>query len=367
MLPSRSQVIHVQKSRGSRVAAVFPIHYPRALLRAFDILPVEVWGPPKIDPGPGTAHVQPYICSIVRNALSFVLSGGLAETDLLVVPHACDSLQGFGSVLLDFVHPAQPVLPIYLPRGNRECDRMFLADEFRVLYQKLVELTQCHPSDMQLMECIRREERADELLGQLHRRRRNLSLTQIDFYRLVRSREFLPAEDFIEIAKAALAQGTSTPANEGVPIVLSGIVPEPMDLFAALAEMNASVVADDLACCGRRVYPAGTSGDPFVRMAQSILAAPPDSTRGSPIQDRLEYLVHLAQESGAKGVVFYGIKFCEPELFYLPALRKGLQEAGLRSVAVEVDLNEPLSQQVSTRLEAFLEMLSIAGAIRVGG
>src|SRR5512143_3353532 len=97
-IPHRLAVAHAHKERGGLVAAVFPIHYPRALLRAFDILPVEVWGPPKLDSSLGAAHVQPYICSIVRNALSFVLSGGLDVTDFLIVPHACDSLQGLGSV-----------------------------------------------------------------------------------------------------------------------------------------------------------------------------------------------------------------------------------------------------------------------------
>jgi benzoyl-CoA reductase/2-hydroxyglutaryl-CoA dehydratase subunit BcrC/BadD/HgdB len=61
--------------------------------------------------------------------------------------------------------------------------------------------------------------------------------------------------------------------------------------------------------------------------------------------------------SGARGVVFYVVKFCEPELFDLPDLRRELQEAGVPSMTVEVDLNDPLSQQIRTRLEAFLEMI----------
>jgi benzoyl-CoA reductase/2-hydroxyglutaryl-CoA dehydratase subunit BcrC/BadD/HgdB len=52
------------------------------------------------------------------------------------------------------------------------------------------------------------------------------------------------------------------------------------------------------------------------------------------------------------------VKFCEPELFDLPALRRGLRDAGLPSIAVEVDLNDPVSQQARTRLEAFLEMIA---------
>ena len=116
-----------------------------------------------------------------------------------------------------------------------------------------------------------------------------------------------------------------------------------MSLFESIAEMGGLVVADDLACCGRRVYPPGQGNDPFRRMAESLLAAPPDPMRGSPIQDRLDHLVRLARTSGAKGVVFYDVKFCEPELYDLPDLRQGLQEAGIPSTAIEVDLSDPLA------------------------
>ena len=360
VVPHRIETIRAHKARGGRVAAVLPIHYPRALLRAFDILPVEVWGPPQVDATRGSAHLQAYVCSIVRNALAYLLSGGLDVVDVIVVPHTCDSLQGFASVLLDFIHPAQPVLPIYLPRGRRESDIAFLADEFKSLYRRLAEITGHAPSDAELMECVCREENADALLADLHRRR--AALPQIDFYRLVRSREYLPAETFIECVGAALVAARAgrpqgSPLRK-IPILLSGIVPEPMTIFDALDRMNVEVVADDFACCGRWLYPAGKGDDPFRRMAERILGAPPDSTRDDAIQDRLQYLLRLTKESGAKGVVFYGVKFCEPELFYLPALRKGLQDAEIPSLAVEVDLSDPFSHQVVTRLEAFVEMIA---------
>ncbi len=357
-IPRRSEIIRVHKEHSGRVAAVLPIHYPRALLRAFDILPVEVWGPPRVDATRGTAHLQPYVCSVVRNALSFLLAGGLDVADLIVVPHACDSLQGLGSILLDFIRPRQPVLTLYLPRGRRDSDVRFLADEFRSLYRRLEEIAGCTPSQAELFDCIRREEEADGLLGELHRRRRNLRLSSLAFYRLLRTREYLPAESFSELARKALTQVVAESNTEGVPIILSGIVPEPMSVFEAIGEMGGVVVADDLACCGRRIYPSGSSQEAFIRMAESILLAPPDPTRGSPIQDRLVHLLRLVETSGARGVVFYDVKFCEPELFDLPALRQELRAAGVPSAAIEVDLNDLLSQQVLTRLGAFLEMIA---------
>ena len=339
------------------MAAVLPIHYPRALLRAFGILPMEVWGPPKVDAARGASHLQPYVCSIVRNALSFLEAGGLQVVDLLIVPHACDSLQGLGSLLLDFVHPPQSVLPFYLPRNHGREGKAFLVEELRALHQWLTDVTERALSEADLLQAILEEEAADELLRRIHERRRTLPLTTFDFYRLVRAREFLPLDSFLGLAQAILAMpAAEEPAK--IPILLSGIVPEPMDMLRAVDELGASVVADDLACCGRRLYAVSTSEDPFTRLAETLLGGPPDPTLGSPIQDRLDHLLRLARSTGARGVVFHDVKFCEPELFDLPELRRGLRDAGLPSIAVEVDLNDPVSQQARTRLEAFLEMIA---------
>ena len=356
-IPARSAIARAQKDRGGFVAAVLPIHYPRALLRAFDVLPIEVWGPPQIDASLGASHLQAYVCSIVRNALAFLLSGGLQVTDLIVVPHACDSLQGLGSILIDFQQPRQDVLPLYLPRGNGESQIGYLINELRAMYARLSKITQHTPADRELLDSVQREESADELLTELYRQRKDLVISPLDFYRLARTREYLPAEAFGELAQEALLQrGTSESA--GIPIVLSGIVPEPMSMLQSITEAGGEVVGDDLACCGRRLYPTGKSEDPFRRMAERLLGGPPDPTLGSPISARLEHLQNLVAMGEARGVVFYSVKFCEPEAFDLPRLRKGLQEVGVPSLAIEVDLSDPPSHQVRTRIEAFLEMIA---------
>ena len=359
VLPSRMGAIQNFRSQAGQIAAVLPIHAPRALLRAFGYLPVEVWGPPRVDPSYGSAHLQAYVCSIARNALAFLESGGLDVASLVLVPHACDSLQGLGSLLIDFVKPKQPVFTFYMPRGRRDSDRDFLSAELRMFYEALATLTGRAPSDQELLECIDREEKADARLAALHHRRCELPLSQLELYRLIRSREYLPAEDFTQIADHTLRLAEPGLPKPGIPVILSGIVPEPMELFAALDELGAYIAADDLACCGRRLYPPGEGDDPFQRMAGSLLGAAPDPMNGSPLATRLDHLLNLARSNQAKGVIFYDLKFCEPELFDLPTLRVRLQGAGLRSLTLEVDLSgDRLPQQTLTRLEAFVESLS---------
>jgi benzoyl-CoA reductase/2-hydroxyglutaryl-CoA dehydratase subunit BcrC/BadD/HgdB len=118
------------------------------------------------------------------------------------------------------------------------------------------------------------------------------------------------------------------------------------------------VVADDFACVGRRVYPAGKSDDPFRRMAERLLDGPPDSTRGSDVGERVRHLKKLSDQSGAKAILFFIVKFCEPELFYLPQMRAELEKLGLRSVIVEADVTDALPHQVVTRVEALMETVS---------
>ncbi len=355
-IPSRKKVIQDIKNRGGMVAAVLPIHYPRALLRAFEIFPVEVWGPPRVDVSLGSAHLQSYVCSIVQNSLSFIKMGELDFASLILIPHTCDSLQGLTSVLMDLVKPRPPLFSLYLPRGQREEGVVFLAAELRSLYAGLSELTGRKPTDAELLAAIEREELSDQLLSRLYSQRLTLGLGNLDFYRLLRSREYLSAEDFAALAESALQ--TQVAPQSGTPLMLSGILPEPMAVLDVIEKVNGLVVADDLACCGRRLYQPGPSAEPFRRMAESLISAPPDPTRGNPISERVQYLTDMSAKSGARGVLFYDVKFCEPELFDLPELRRALKEQGLASLNIEVDINNPLPHQTATRIGAFLEMLN---------
>ena len=356
IFPPRIETIKKIKENGGKVAAVLPIHYSRGLFRAFDIYPIEVWGPPRIKVGKSTSHLQVYVCSICHNALSYIQQGGLDLADMILVPHACDSLQGLGSVLLDFAPPRQPVFPLYVPRGYRQSDLDFFSAEFRSLYDRLSELTGRTPRDPELLASIEREETADRTLKELHIQMRFLPFSNLEIYQLIRCREYLPAEEFTQIAQDALENVQETPRH-GTPILLEGIVPEPMMIFEALSSFDAVVADDDFASCGRRVYPAGTSRDPFKRMAERILHATPDPTRGNSFDERRTHLMEMVKRTGAAGIIFYIIKFCEPELFDLPILQKEFRKAGIPTLSIEVDLNSPFSQQTQTRLGAFLEMI----------
>ena len=332
-----------------------PIHYPRAMLRAHRLHPIEIWGPPHVARHEGNRHFQAYACDIVVKAMSFIRSGGIDATRAILVPHTCDALQGMGSVLTDFLRPDQRVLTLYLPRGRRMSDREFLRDELERLGQTLVEVSGHEPTAADWAEAFEAEDAADAALAGLYQRRAELAVSDRDFYTVVRSREYLTAEQFCE-------QAAKLPAGEaprrGVGLMISGIVADPLELFDQIDDMGAYVAGDDLACGYRRVYSASHEDDPLVRTANRLMSCPPDPTCGTPIHQRVEALQTRMRALGAKGLLVYDPKFCEPELFDAPLLRKHLTEAGLPVLHVEYEMGEGLPHQTLSRIEAFVETLS---------
>jgi benzoyl-CoA reductase/2-hydroxyglutaryl-CoA dehydratase subunit BcrC/BadD/HgdB len=363
-IPTRTDCVARARRRGDRIAGVLPIHYPRALLRAHRLQPVEIWAPPRQDPAAGNAHFQAYACAVVRHGAALLLAGPGRDVDLILVPHTCDALQGLGSVLLDFVSPPQPVVTLYHPRGRRPSDRAFLERELRRLAGRLSEITGLGPSDADLHAAIDVEEEATQRLAWLCGHRTAVALPDRDFYTLVRSREYVPAEDFIALvdtlpsdAGAAGPGSTSGGVPGPVRLMIGGIVPEPMAVFDAINQMGASVVADDLACGSRRLYRRTQGADPYARLAESLMSGPPDPTLGSPIAERADHLVRRMRDAGARGLLVYDVKFCEPELFDVPQLRDHLASQQLPMLHVEFEPAPTISQQTLNRIEAFVEML----------
>jgi benzoyl-CoA reductase/2-hydroxyglutaryl-CoA dehydratase subunit BcrC/BadD/HgdB len=337
------------RAHGLKILAVLPYHYPRALVRAHGFHAMEVWAPSHTRPDAGAMHFQAYACSIVTRGAAFLLEGGFAEVDAVLIPHGCDALQGLGSVMRDFVADRPPVLTLYAPRTRRPLDADYLAEEYRRLGASMVDAGGRAPSTEDWHEAFSAEGAADSALRGLYADRNRLALRDREFYAAVRAREYLLPEDFVAMV-ADLPTGT--PDRSGIPIVLSGIAADPPALLDVVNEAGAYVVADDLSTGRRRVLPDVEDPDPWQRLARSYLAGPVDPTRADPLPARVAALRDLVQQHGARGVLTIAPPFCEPEQFYLPALREGLD---VPLLYLEHESGLPVDGQLVSRIEAFVE------------
>ena len=364
---TRAEYIKVQKNRfDRRVMAVFPARAPKELLWAGNILPVEVWDPPGRPIG-AAAHLQPYVCSVVRQGLELLLRGGAEQVDGLLFPHTCDSIQNLASLVNDYLDLDRPCYFLYHPKAPYgPAAREYYINQLKYLSDQLAD--RFGPLDRaELGRMVALGRRISRRIANLYRRRLDgtSGLTNREFYDLIRRGEWLWPDDFLAELEAALARPTQDRPARRRSIILSGVLTNPVELLTSLDQLGVDIAADDLINAGRRLLvrsPAPAEddrspADPWAALADNYFALPPCSTVNASIADRAAWLVDRADQAGARGAVFQVTKFCETELFDLPNLIAALDRAGLPGLVVETEINQPPSGQLLTRLEAFLEMI----------
>lgn len=357
--PSRKEYLLRQKEvHGRCLIGVFPAQYPREILWAMNVLPVEIWDPP-LDSSHAFAHLQPYICSIVKLGLEFILQGKGEILDGFLFPHTCDSIQNLSSIVNDYLEVHKPCYFFYHPKAPyRESSHRFYVEQLRGLAAQLED--QLGTLDYsRFKECIDKGEQVASLMGELYALRAGgeLGASNFEFYQVIRQGEFLHPDDFIPLLERFLKGSRNTTTSE-TSVILSGVLPNPPEILNLLDELKIRVGDDDLLACSRRhLVPYGQANDPFETLAERYFRMPPCTTRNSPIRERMENLLGKVEGSNAKGVIFCMVKFCEPELFDLPHLREGLKKKGLPTLVLDVEPNQGLTGQLITRIETFGEMI----------
>jgi len=357
---SRKEYIREQKEKyGRHIFGVFPAQYPKEIFWAMNALPVEIWDPP-VEVSHASAHLQPYICSVVRLGLELILQGHCNEVDGFVFPHTCDSIQNLASVVNDYLGLQKPCTFFYHPKAPyRTSSRDYYLKQLKDLASDLEK--QLGPLNLdELRRRVRQSQEISSLIKQVYdlRAEGTLRSSNEEFYRVLRQGEFLHPDDFLPIL-SEFAGTMRGEARAGPVVIMSGVLPSPPEILSLLDELGVRIGEDDLLNCSRRLLAAPSDGqDPFEAMADGYFAMPPCSTKNFPVEERLNHLLQKIERSGAKGVIFYTVKFCEPELFDIPQLVEELKKRGLATLVMDTELNQGVSGQMRTRVEAFVEMIS---------
>jgi benzoyl-CoA reductase/2-hydroxyglutaryl-CoA dehydratase subunit BcrC/BadD/HgdB len=353
----RAQILR----QGRRTLAVLPVHYPKPILTALDILAVELWGPPGPPRGDGAGRLQSYVCAVVRNALAFLAAGKADVVDGVLFPHTCDSLQGLATLATDFGGWGKKAFVFHHPRGtDRASARRCLEAELHALASELEAWTGRKLELERLAWAIDLHRDIDAARAELLEGRDRLALDDVALYALLRRGERLWPEDHLAELRAATAGLAAAPVQAGIPILVTGYVPEPAGLLATLNAAGVYIGADDYAAVGRRVaLDLGPVDDanPWTALVERTLSLPPCPTREVEQAARLRHLEAIFARSGARGVLVHVQKFCEPELFDVPAIRATFAARGAPVLVLEGEMEQQLSGQTETRIEAFAEML----------
>lgn len=357
--PGRIEYLKSKKEEGKKICLIFPIHFHKEIIESFDIVPVEIWGPPGKPYNLSSRHLQSYICPIVKNFLEFYLEGGLKLIDYAVFPHTCDSVQGIVTVLVDMLKWGVPTTTLLHSRSsfedlNREFAKMEILkviDFFKKNGEKF--------DEEKLRASLKKYCENNSMKLKLYELKRRKGVEGVDFWRIFRAGEYMRSEDYNVILRNLIEELEGMEENYKPGLIISGIVPEPMEIFSLIKDEGFVVVDDDYASCGRRILENWmvNEDDPVDEIVRKTELWNPCSTLTRDVRKRVDYLKNKVLKTGARGLIIHTVKFCEPELFDVPFIEKEMKNSGIPVLHIETNLEKEIPSQTKTRIQAFLEAI----------
>lgn len=349
-----------RERRGGKVVGFFCCYAPEEIIHAAGALPVRITGENRSIRESG-AYLQSYCCSLARTGLDMALTGDLDFLDGTVFVHTCDTMMRLSDIWrLDagFDFHGDVVLPVRFEGAAAE---QYMTSELKAFAGRVAE--RIGPvEDGALRGSIELYNRNRELLRRLYELRRENpgAVSSADALWLVASSALVEKGEHNAMLEAVLSELGSAPSggNDRVRLFVVGSVMDQWDFPRMVDDAGGAVVDDDL-CTGRRYFDAdvGLNGDPVEGIARRLMERASCPCKHMESRRRAASIAERVSRSGARGVIFFQFKFCEPHAFDYPHLKKVLDEEGIPSLLLEIEQGSVSTGQLRTRVEALLETI----------
>ena len=335
---------------------------PLALIAAADYSPYRIL-PISECPDQAGQMLHDNLCPHVKRILDRAISRDLPDLAGVIFINSCDAMRRVCDAWRQ-VRSDDNIILLDLPAISDDAAVSFFAKELSRLMEVLSEWSGRTISNSDIEASIEQYNILCGLFAEIREQLRQGMLPggSTAMQSLYNEAMTVPFEKSTQSLKRALAEPKSKdPERGGIPVFLFGNVladPEALRLFESC---GARIVDDDL-CTGSRLFaPVELSErqDFLLQISRSLLTRPPCARSFDPGQPlkMAENILARTRSCGARGVIGQTIKFCDPYLDRLPAVREALRQAGIPLLLLEGDCSLRSIEQQRTRIEAFIEML----------
>ena len=313
-------------------------------------------------PSGSEAYLPPNICPYVRSILDEAGAGRFADLSGVIFVLSCDAMRRFADIW-DLYIGDRFVWRLDAPRRYDDAAVGFFRDQLLRLLRALGNKAGKVVSDDDLEEAIAVLNKTRRLVRRISafRYKGSALLSGTEFYRIAHAAMSVDKACFNAEAEryiAALEDAGGAGVDKGRPrVLLCGCVADGPALSGSIEAAGAVVVADDL-CTALRHYDGEveTGGDPLEALARRYLGRTA-CARMTDAEPRTRRLLELIDEYSVDGVVFHTLKFCDLVQSDLPLVREVLKRESIPLLHIERDFSDASGGQLSTRFEAFVEML----------
>jgi bcr-type benzoyl-CoA reductase subunit C len=356
---SRTIITH-EKKLARPVIGVMPAYFPLELIYAAGGYPVQLWGNP-LPPERADAFLQSYCCSVARSVLELELRGGAEMVKAYAFTSLCDTLVNLREIYKSLFK--KPTLELSIPMTRTDdARRTYLDSVIQRLVADLEGVTGQGITDISLAEAARLYGQIRSLQREFYQiRRENPGLVKNhDFYTVIKAGFFLPPAEYQQMLADLLPaiKDATAPAERRSKIIVSGMIFDPLNIMTIFDDAGIHIVDDDFANGWRTVSKTDLKTEDLTAGITAYLFNPaPCCCLYNPGNDRHTYLIDMLRQSGAQGILFWNIKFCEPDAFDRPQLSNRLKDENIPTGLIDVELGMTNFDALRTRINAFGEIL----------
>jgi benzoyl-CoA reductase/2-hydroxyglutaryl-CoA dehydratase subunit BcrC/BadD/HgdB len=335
------------------------VETPEEIIIAANMIPFRLFGDPTMDIDKANEHIPPNHCVWAKNILNQALNELNSDIEGLICTHGCDCSNREFDVWFECIDlPFLFFLNAPMKR-NQTALKFFINDMKELIYQ-LEKQFKVKITSEKIVDAIKKMNKLRTLLRKLSDYRAKMILKGSDFHLLIKSVQQMDKNLALEMLESKLKniQATKThPYNESKKILLTGSVIDDTEFIKFLENLGFHIIIDDLGIGTKYFWNnVNESEEPLKALAEYHLNKPIYSTK-FPSYTRFEVLKDLANKFNIDGVINIAQKFCEPVLYDHPYFSKKFKELGIPYLFVEIDYNRESYKQLTTRFEAFKEIL----------
>lgn len=360
------------KNQGGKVVGAFCLYLPQELVLASGAVFVGLCGGSNFTVPDAEQFLPRNICPLIKSSYGFKISRVcpyFQSADLLVGETTCDGKKKVYELLSKIC----PTYTVELPqKPETEQSRELFLEELRVFKSKLEALTGNKITPESLKRAIEMVNAKRAVLERLNNARKAspppisgrdaLLVNQIsindDIQRFIKK-----TTELAEELEERVRNGVGVVDADAPRIMISGC---PMAIpnwkLHNIVESSGAVIVVEESCVGTRFLSMGkvdSSSNDLDVLLESIV----DSCLNihcacfTPNNGRISDVVHLARDFKVDGVIHYSLQTCHDYNIEARKVEKALKQVNIPMLTVETDYSEEDMGQLTTRVEAFLEML----------
>jgi len=345
---------------GGKVLGYFCTYVPEEILCAADILPVRILG--SHEPQDVTEpHIFAMYCPFCRDCLAEGLKGKFDYLDGIMIAQSCLHIrQAYTSwelhVPVDWSY--------YLPMPNNvQSPRAvpYMVGELKAFKEAIEKWTGKEITDDDLRRGIEIMNKNRQLMKQVYelRKREEPPLNGLEAMYIVVSSQMIDKEEHSRTLEDTLKELENRTLERpvGQRLMILGSEDDDHEFIEMVESCGSTFVIDDH-CTGTRYFwdEVVPNGNPLTAIATRYVNRVPCPSKDWPIRTRTPHILSLAKDWDASGAVILQQKFCDPHELDIPAIKEALEDEGLITLFLELDVTVPVGQ-FKTRVEAFLEIL----------